>query len=177
MPRRMGALGWFPPCRSLPGDGRLEGRTRSVSEGIDHAMHRIWLLVMALGLAPGAVLAQQQISWDTLAQVQIVRGEQEQFVPRFEPPVQALAGKEVRLKGFMMPLDQAAEQQHFILSAAPVANCFFCMPGGPESLIEVLAAETVPFTYDPIEVTGTLELLEDDPMGMYYRIRDARVAR
>lgn len=140
-------------------------------------MRRIVLVLMMLGLVPGVAHAQEQVSWDTLAQVQIVKGDDEQFVPKFEEPVQQLAGQEVQLKGFMMPLDQAAEQQHFILSAAPVANCFFCMPGGPESLIEIVANDAVEFTYDPIVVAGTLELLENDPMGMYYRISDARVVQ
>ncbi len=123
---------------------------------------------------PLAAHAQQNVTWDTFAQVKLVKDEA-RFVPQFESAVQRLNGQRVRVQGFMLPLDQSPQQAHFILSANPTANCFFCMPGGPESLIEIKSSKTVAFSYDPITVTGKLELLRDDPMGMYYRIIEAAV--
>jgi hypothetical protein len=135
---------------------------------------RTLLLLGALFLMPLAANAQMNVAWETLGQVKLVKADG-QFVPEFEAAVQQLEGQQVRLKGFMLPLDQASKQQHFILSANPVANCFFCMPGGPESLVEIKADKAVEFSYDPIEISGTLELLQDDPMGMYYRITSAKI--
>lgn len=133
------------------------------------------LVVLALfALVPVAASGQDAVTWETLAQVKLSK-QGATFVPAFEAPVQALAGKTITLSGFMLPLDQASEQSNFILSANPVANCFFCMPGGPETLVEVRASSGLAFSYDPIEITGRLELLDDDPMGMYYRLVDARV--
>ncbi len=136
-------------------------------------MHRTVLVLLALAL-PVVAHAQTAVSWDTFAQVKLVK-EEARFVPRFENSVQQFNGQKVKVQGFMLPLDQSPQQAHFILSANPTANCFFCMPGGPESLIEVKSGDGVAFSYDPITVTGKLELLRDDPMGMYYRITDASV--
>ena len=38
----------------------------------------------------------------------------------------------------MMPLDQTAKQKRFLLASFP-PHCPFCMPGGPESMVEVIA--------------------------------------
>ena len=117
------------------------------------------------------------MTWETLAQVRLVR-DGATFQPRFEPAVQRLNGQRVRVQGFMLPLSEGSgAQQHFVLSAAPVANCFYCMPGGPESMIEIRATRSTDFSYDPVTIVGTLELLSDDPMGMYYRLSNASVAR
>ncbi len=138
-------------------------------------MLRRLLFVLAFVLMTTPAVAQENISWDVLAQVKLVKTDAGKYVPEFQEPVQALSTQQVALKGFMLPLDQSPKQQHFILSANPVANCFYCLPGGPESLIEVKLDEAVDFSYDPITISGTLELLADDPMGMYYRLNNAKV--
>ena len=142
------------------------------------AMKRCLLpvLLALLFAIPSTAFAQKDVSWETLAKVKLKK-EESKFTPEFSEEIQALAGQKVKLQGFMLPLDQAAKQQHFILSANPVANCFFCMPGGPETMIEIKADKAVEFSYDPIVINGRLELLSDDPMGMYYRITDAQVLR
>ena len=133
---------------------------------------RYLAVLFLLALAPAAT-AQTDVAWETLAQVKLVRADA-RFVPEFEQQVRSLNGKRVQVEGFMLPLEQAAEQAHFILSAFPVANCFYCMPGGPEAMIEVRLSGPIAFSYDPLTVSGTLELLDDDPMGMYYRLVDAK---
>ena len=133
------------------------------------------VLFAALALTSAApVAAQTAVSWETLAQVRLVRNGP-RFEPRFEPVVQRLNGQRVRVQGFMLPIDEQGAQAHFVLSASPVAGCFYCMPGGPESMMEVRLDRAVPFSYDPLTVTGELELMLDDPMGMYYRLKNARV--
>ena len=136
------------------------------------------LLLVALGAALTAgvppAAAQSSVSWETLAQVRLVR-DGARFAPRFEPTVQRLQGQQVKVQGFILPITESGEQAHFILSASPVAGCFYCMPGGPESMIEVRLDRAIAFSYDPVTVSGRLELLQDDPMGMYYRLADARV--
>ena len=137
-------------------------------------MNRIASLAFALFALVPAAAAQTQVSWDTFAQVRLVR-DGARFVPRFESTVQSLDGQRVKVQGFMLPLDQTGAQAHFVLSASPVAGCFFCMPGGPEAMIEIRAGSAAEFSYDPITITGKLELLTDDPMGMYYRLTEAVV--
>ena len=93
------------------------------------------------------------VSWEMLAQVKLVKDDA-RYVPQFEGEVEKLKGQEIQLQGFMLPLDQAAKQQHFILSANPVADGFFCMPGSPETLIEVKTEKAVEFSYDPNMISG-----------------------
>lgn len=92
----------------------------------------------------------------------------------FPDSVERLHEQSVRMRGFVIPLGYAEEQEHFLISAFPGHGCFFHMPGGPESIVEVRAAEPVAFTYNTIAVEGRLELLWDDPYGLLYRLTEAK---
>ena len=52
-------------------------------------------------------------------------------------------------------------------------TCGFCVPGGPESMVEVKTKTAVKYTLDPVTVEGKFAVLADDPYGLYYRITDA----
>jgi len=112
------------------------------------------------------------VSWKLLAQVELVKMK-DKFVPQFSTGVAALDKKEVKVQGFMMPLEMGDKQTHFILSAMP-ASCAFCMPGGPEQLVEVKTKAPVKYTFEPVVLTGKLAVLKDDPTGVFYRLTDAR---
>ncbi len=111
------------------------------------------------------------LSWKTLAQVELVKTK-DRYVPQFAQAVASLDQKEVKVQGFMMPLQTGAQQTHFVLSAMP-QTCSFCLPGGPESLVEVKSKKPVKYTFDPVVVTGRLTVLKDDPTGVFYRLTDA----
>jgi uncharacterized protein len=111
------------------------------------------------------------LPWSALAGVERVR-EGDRFVPQFPAAVAGLQGREVKLQGYMMPLEPGDMQKRFILSAMP-PSCAFCVIGGPERAIEVQAARPVKFGFSAMVITGRLELLRDDPMGLFYRLRDA----
>ena len=115
------------------------------------------------------------VSWKLLAQVELVK-QKDRYVPQFSSGVAALNAKEVKLQGFMMPLEMGDKQTHFILSAMP-QSCSFCMPGGPESLVEVKTKAPVKFGFDPVVLSGRLAVLKDDPTGVFYRLTDAVVAK
>jgi hypothetical protein len=111
------------------------------------------------------------VSWRTLAQVEAVRVK-DRYVPQFSKDVTALDRKEVKLQGFMMPLDMSDRQKRFLLVALP-PTCAFCLPGGPEQVVEVLAKTPVKYGFEPIVLSGRLTVLRDDPMGLFYRLTDA----
>jgi len=121
--------------------------------------------------APSRSDAKGILPWKTLAQVEEVKIN-DRLVPKFSSQITALDSKEVRLQGFMMPLEPGMKQKRFLLSAN-VPNCPFCMPGGPDSLIEVLCKKPIPFNLEPIIVSGKLSVLKDDPTGLWYRMTDA----
>jgi len=111
------------------------------------------------------------VSWKTLAEVTPVK-QKDRFVPQFSKGIAALDQKEVKLQGFMMPLDMGEKQKRFLLVAMP-PSCAFCLPGGPDQLVEVVAKNPVKYGFDPIVVSGKFVVLKDDPMGLYYRMTDA----
>lgn len=113
------------------------------------------------------------VSWKKLAQVQIEPGAQQ--VPRFEPEVARLDAQQVKLQGFMLPLEVGEKHKRFILAALP-PSCSFCLPGGPESVVEVVAREPIKFTNEPLVVAGRFSVLKSDPLGLYYRLTEARPA-
>ena len=108
------------------------------------------------------------VPWDLLGQVKTVRVK-DRFLPEFPPAVRKLDKQEVRLVGFMMPLQAGDRQSHFLLTVTS-QTCAFCVPAGPEGIVEVKAKTPVKVTFDPIVVAGRLEVLRDDPMGVYYRL-------
>jgi hypothetical protein len=111
------------------------------------------------------------VSWRTLSQVEPVKVK-DRVVPQFADSVLKLNATEVKLQGFMMPLEMGDKQKHFVLSAMPV-TCAFCLPGGPEALVEVRAKTAVKYTFEPVILTGKLAVLKDDPNGLYYRLTEA----
>lgn len=111
------------------------------------------------------------VSWKLLAQVELVKMK-DKFVPQFSSNVSALDKKEVKVQGFMMPLELGDKQSHFVLTAMP-QTCAFCLPGGPESMVEVKSKTPVKYTFEPVVLTGKLAVLKDDPTGIFYRLTDA----
>jgi uncharacterized protein len=111
------------------------------------------------------------VSWKTLSEVQTVK-QKDKFIPQFSKSIASLDKKEVRLQGFMMPLETGDKQKRFILTAMP-PSCAFCLPGGPDQLVEIQAKAPVKYGFEPIVLSGKLAVLTDDPMGLYYRLTDA----
>jgi len=123
------------------------------------------------GMPPALPEIKGVVSWRTLGQVEEVKFNHK-LVPKFSTEIVALENKEVKLQGFMLPLEPGKKHKRFLLSAN-VPSCPFCMPGGPESLIEVLCKEPITFNMEPIIISGKLSVLKDDPTGLWYRVTDA----
>ena len=111
------------------------------------------------------------VSWKLFAQVELVK-QKDRYVPQFAKDVAALDQKQVKVQGFMMPLEVGDKQSHFVLTAMP-QTCAFCLPGGPESMVEVKSKTPVKYTFEPVVLTGKLAILKDDPTGVFYRLVDA----
>lgn len=94
----------------------------------------------------------------------------------FSPEVKKLNNKEIKVAGFMMPIEQRESHKRFMLSAVP-PGCPFCLPGGPNSIIEVFVKKPLKYTTDALVLTGTMNLLKDDPSGFYYRMIEAAEIR
>lgn len=110
------------------------------------------------------------VPWQWLADVQM-EYEGIDLVPRYRPELRALDGETVTLVGFPIPL--SADGRRLLLSMIS-PSCPFCLPGGPETFIELLADDPIAFTDEAAVVTGRLELLEDSLSGYFYRLHGAR---
>jgi hypothetical protein len=111
------------------------------------------------------------VPWSVLTAVK-TKSEKNRLLPNFDKAQLALNDKKQRIQGFMMPLEPGEKQTHFLLSSIPL-SCGFCVPGGPESMVEVKTKTPVRYTLDPVTVEGKFAVLADDPYGLYYRITDA----
>lgn len=100
------------------------------------------------------------------------------YKPDFAPEIKALDGKMVKVKGFMFPLNETEDQKQFLLGPFPL-NCPFQYHVQSNLVIEVNADENpVEFTYDPVTMEGTLELVpEDKENGTFYRLKNARALK
>ena len=120
----------------------------------------------------GATEAQPAgtVPWQVLQEAKTVQRPDKKFGPVFTREIRNLDKRQVKLYGFMMPLEQSRMQKRFLLASFP-PHCPFCMPGGPESMVEVIADQAIEFTYEPIVVAGRMAVLDDDVV--YYRLTNA----
>ena len=111
------------------------------------------------------------VPWSVLTGVK-TRNDKNRLLPAFGASQLTLHQKVQRVQGFMVPLDANEKQTHFLLTSVPL-TCAFCIPGGPESMIEVKARTPVRYSLEPVVVEGKFTVLPDDPYGLYYRVVDA----
>jgi uncharacterized protein len=111
------------------------------------------------------------VPWSMLTDIK-TKTDKNKIVPVFNIAQMALNQKTQKVQGFMMPLEPGEKQRHFLLTSVPM-SCGFCLPGGPESMIEVRTKSPVKYTLEPVVVEGKFVVLADDPYGLYYRVTEA----
>lgn len=123
--------------------------------------------------SPFAPLPQRSdvVPWSLLTGIS-TKVEKNRMLPVFGKEQLALNQRTQRIQGFMMPLEPGEKQRHFLLSSVPL-TCSFCLPGGPESMVEVKTKEPVKYSLEPVVVEGRFAVLNDDPYGLYYRVTEA----
>lgn len=118
--------------------------------------------------------------WELLSMVKINK-EFDEFVgaeidkPIFSDDIKSREGNRIVLDGFMIPLEQDTKQDYFVLSRFPYQSCFFCGGAGPETVVEVFADKEFDFTDDPIRVEGELELNDENPLQLFYVLRNSKI--
>ena len=120
--------------------------------------------------------SQKIVTWEDLSQVNFIDkyfSDYDQYFlyPQFSENVKALDGEKVTLTGYFLDLDPSGSI--FVLSRGPMASCYFCGSGGPETTVE-LQFDVKPFfkTDDMITVTGKLRLNADDVNHFNYILTD-----
>ena len=110
------------------------------------------------------------LSWKTLGQVEPSNANGK-LIPIFSKEILALDKKDVKVIGFMVPIEPDAKHKHFVLSAVP-PSCPFCMPAGPESMVEIRLKDGIDFDSNPIIVSGRFSVRGDDPRGVFYTLTE-----
>jgi hypothetical protein len=115
--------------------------------------------------------------WNTLGKITYKKQYDEMMgfkidVPVFSPEVKALEGKVVTIRGYIIPVEGYKSHKEFVFSAFPYNMCFFCGGAGPETVMEIEAAEAIKYTTDPITIKGKLSLNDSDINRLIYAMTE-----
>ena len=122
--------------------------------------------------------SQQNVTWQDLAKIKFTDKYLSEYdayfmYPTFSASVKALEGKQITIKGYF--LDVVAKENIYMLSKGPMASCYFCGQGGPESAIELEFINKQNFkTDDIVSITGILELNKDDIEHFNYILKECK---
>nr|WP_299342669.1 hypothetical protein [Allomuricauda sp.] len=137
-----------------------------------------FFVLIALFWTVTSVTAQTVLDWSDLSEgISWELPSLESMIPGFQKAtfsqkMKTLEGKEVTITGYLLVLD--GRQSVYLLSKNPMASCFFCGNGGPETVMDLEFTEKPSFVMDElISVKGTFHLNENDPNACYYRIENA----
>jgi hypothetical protein len=139
------------------------------------------LYVILLLLTSLTLWAQTEKNvWKSLADVEIedrydASVGYEVSYPVFGEQAQLLDDQQIVVKGYMIPFEAYLKPKYFILSALPIAACFFCGGAGPETVMEVFSQDNIELSSEVIKLRGRLELNADNPDRMMYILRDAEL--
>lgn len=142
-----------------------------------------YLLALIIMVSAVQLNAQAESNtWKSLAKITYKKEYDELMgfkvdVPVFSEEIKAMAGKEVKIKGYIIPVEGYKSHKEFIFSAYPYNMCFFCGGAGPETVMEVSADEAVKYTAEQIEIQGKLELNDSDVNRLMYILTEAKLVK
>jgi len=121
---------------------------------------------------------QAQSTWKTLSKITFKKQFDELMgfkvdVPVFSKEIKELEGKEIFIKGYIIPVEGYKSHREFIFSAFPYNMCFFCGGAGPETVMEVLTIDPLEYTAESVKLKGTLKLNNEDINQLMYKLEDA----
>ena len=139
-------------------------------------------LVLGILLAVGYAAHAQPTVWKQLTDVEIQdrydeAAGYEVSYPVFGAQAKQLDGRVVEVAGYMIPFEVYLKPNYFILSALPIAACFFCGGAGPETVMEVFSRDDIELSEKVIRLRGRLELNATNPDRMMYILRDAELVK
>lgn len=125
-----------------------------------------------------------ELDWAVLADVKFQKKLVREYnsvylIPKFGKQPKALAGQEVTLSGYLIPL--SADFTQMVLSKSPYASCFFCGQSGPETVVELKLdpkGKIRRFRMDDyVQVRGIFDLNIDDVRSLPYRLTHAQIEK
>lgn len=162
------SLDWSSMCHPTPEGVAIKEQIRNVasSKSSSEPLETLFL---------DSELNYDKLTWEDLTDVDFKDVYVEEldayyWKPIFGPSVKNLEGKKFYITGYVIPVD--IDEDFYVLSRYPFANCFFCGGAGPETVVDLQ------FSNDPREYAtderltfaGELKLNADDVYQMNYII-------
>ena len=135
-----------------------------------------YFLAVLVALVLSAANSHAQGVWKNLSEVTYKISKDnfgELYVPVFSENIKKIEGKVVEADGYIIPFEGMFKPNHIILSSLPLAECFFCGSGGPETVMEVMLTNAIKYTSKRVKVRGKLTLNANDPEKLMYILKDA----
>jgi hypothetical protein len=140
----------------------------------------VFIISALLVVLTQAVTAQENF-WSTLAEVSFEKSKDangyEIEKPLFSRHLKSYNGQKIKLKGYIIPLNEVNNAGTSMFSALPFNVCYFCGAAGPETVVELRATQNIKFTSKPMTIEGILELNEKDPNHHIYIVKSATVIK
>ncbi len=152
---------------------------KPLQEKEDLSDHRVWAASLYNDpISPESTVAATKIQWKQLEDVGFTARFNKEYnvdimYPVFGDEVKKLAGKELIISGYMIPLD--VEEGLYAISRYTYASCFFCGGAGVESVIS-LKFKAPPRRYRTDQyctIQGKMELNSTNVNDFIYIFRDA----
>ena len=137
------------------------------------------IVLIILGMSSVLVGQSKANTWQTLSKI-TYKKEYDELMgfkidkPVFSDPIKKLEGKEITIKGYIIPVEGYKSHSEFIFSAFPYNMCFFCGGAGPETVMEVETIEPVKYQAESIVLKGILELNSEDINRLMFKLNKAR---
>jgi hypothetical protein len=141
-------------------------------------MMKKYFFLILMALASHALVAQND-TWKKLGKITYKKQYDELMgfkvdVPVFSPEIKAMESKEITIRGYIIPTNGYKSQTEFVFSAFPYNMCFFCGGAGPETVMEVYAAEGIAYTAEPITIKGIFNTNSGDINRLMYSLSKAK---
>ena len=120
----------------------------------------------------------QKDMWKTLSKITYKKQYDEMMgfkvdIPVFSKAIQELEGKEITVKGYIIPTEGYKSHKEFVFSAFPYNMCFFCGNAGAETVMEVYAKEAIKYSTEAVTLKGILRLNDGDINALIFSLEDA----
>ena len=160
-------------CHPSEGSAQLISQVKSASVGHASALAKTTIASEA------KAGESEELTWRTLEDVEFKDVYVEEldayyWKPTFKSGVTNLEGKDVYITGYMITVE--LDEDFYVLSRYPFANCFFCGGAGPESVIDLRfpgKSKRVYQTDERLTFQGTFRLNADDVYQMNYILDSA----
>ena len=142
----------------------------------------ITLLIFTSSIVSGQTTPKEDNVWKSLSKISYKKEYDELMgfkidKPVFSESVRALEGKELTIKGYIIPIEGYKSHKEFIFSAFPYSMCFFCGGAGPETVMEVEALEGIKYSADAVIIKGKLVLNDKDINRLMYKLVNVKLVK